>query len=728
VNIADEIAAAVNQQLAVISESICQQGVKYSKKLLAATKDSFTGNDVSIFKPEPYFREFDMVGDCTYPNCPQDYGNLQKRSRFPDLPDFQNGSLTHSSVYLYSSYLGKSVRDNVTWSTLYANSNNLKRAIHGLSYEDKDMKVMYNIGPSTTIMFYVSASVRDDVVGGSSLFSVHRTFPGTVKNNSNYIPYNRPWFKYAPKDFGVYLYGPYRETFTQELTLTLSAKTTYSIGSSNTNIDVVNAAILRLSDMQQIITDVHYPNNGFGVLLAYPLGSSSAINPTVVVWKNGSVSPFDETSNSFRRIDYFDENLAKYDLSSKSNFRYSDPNGVEWIVASVPFFETAVGSDFGFTQYPGFIMLVFAQASLADEPSVTVTKNIDSTTNTVTIRTVIIACAIIGFDLVLIFFFANYLLEPLQKMTKLSQDVIRMQAEDEENRDYSGIIERAFLNLKRTDEVGALVVEYFNVICHLNNKNVIKRQTPKCPLNPFHYQTLNYSWEDFASNFIRVATGAVSAPPVPDVAQAALAIHDGSLDVLGQLSALRTPVKENQFSSLPIEDFDVEADARNGKVIPNVGDATALAVMSANAGTAIHAENVQIAEKIVGHRVGYLTSVRTLLYLFGAFVLAGYSAIMALTVVSLDDGGSTWTETAQVEITAQQIDALTAIASPKGVFVQVHMLTDIIAKLLLMLITCLSLICNKLDWKLSLEPISWMLCSVERSLISIEYLLQATTI
>eukprot|EP01037_Dinobryon_pediforme_P037556 gene37556-45093_t len=61
-----------------------------------------------------------------------------------------------------------------------------------------------------------------------------------------------------------------------------------------------------------------------------------------------------------------------------------------------------------------------------------------------------------------------------------------MSAEDEDKKDYMEALQRAYINLNRTDEVGLLAIEYFYIVGILNNKNLEKKLTPKHPSNPFH--------------------------------------------------------------------------------------------------------------------------------------------------------------------------------------------------------------------------------------------------
>lgn len=136
--------------------------------------------------------------------------------------------------------------------------------INGLVYEDQDLQTSYAFGPNSTVMFYVAAKVLSYTANygysTGDYYSIHRTYPGIIKNSTSYDGSTRPWFTNAPVG-GFYLYGPYRETFTRQLVLTLSSKRYTGIAT------VVNAAVLLLSDLERIVTDVKYPNNGFGVII-----------------------------------------------------------------------------------------------------------------------------------------------------------------------------------------------------------------------------------------------------------------------------------------------------------------------------------------------------------------------------------------------------------------------------------------------------------------------------
>ena len=211
----------------------------YSRILLNYT--SYGVRNSTILAAQLSFREYDFNIGCLYPLCPQDFGSLKNRSRFPpNLPGFEYGSLSKSSVYLYSSATGLAAKNDNTWDNYVYSRNGIHQVINGLTYQDEDMQVLYERGPNTTVMFYVSTQIGSS----SNYMSVHRTFPGVKRNTTNYDPPNRSWFRNAPID-SYYFYGPYIETFTKQVVVTLSTKSrTTALGTSSADrITTVSAAV-----------------------------------------------------------------------------------------------------------------------------------------------------------------------------------------------------------------------------------------------------------------------------------------------------------------------------------------------------------------------------------------------------------------------------------------------------------------------------------------------------
>ena len=198
---------------------------------------------------QPSYREYHFNGTCSVPNCPSDYGALLGRSRLPPhLPGFIDGSILHSSVYMYSSALPGAARNNQTWSSLTSSHASINSVINALAFQDRDMNLMYTQGPNSTVMFYLSTKIS---FNSGDYVSVHRTLPGIVKNNNSYDPTMRSWFKKAPLN-SYYLYGPYVETFTKQPVITLSSMKTGSDSGTGESLKTVAAAVMLISELSTI--------------------------------------------------------------------------------------------------------------------------------------------------------------------------------------------------------------------------------------------------------------------------------------------------------------------------------------------------------------------------------------------------------------------------------------------------------------------------------------------
>jgi hypothetical protein len=175
---ANEISTSINQQLRTIAESVALSGALYSESLLNTTFSKSSTRRTTMLNQEKTYREYNFIGKCSYPKCPSDYGAFGDRSRFPKLQGFINGSLEHTSTYMYYSKSKASIRDDSKWNGYVNKYDSVKRVIDGLTYHDKDLEIIFKRGPNTTVMFYVSAKVVVDSNSGDYI-AVHRTFPGT---------------------------------------------------------------------------------------------------------------------------------------------------------------------------------------------------------------------------------------------------------------------------------------------------------------------------------------------------------------------------------------------------------------------------------------------------------------------------------------------------------------------------------------------------------------------
>lgn len=150
-------------------------------------------------------------------------------------------------MYLYKGApLDYAARDNETWNNFVDATPAITIVIDGLSFQDRDMNIMYTRGPNTTAMFYLSTKIASS---DGSYTSVHRTFPGVARPDAKYNAAERDWFKYAPED-AYHMDGPYIETFTRQAVLTLSSMKPSSVSSQS--LTIVSAAVMLISELASI--------------------------------------------------------------------------------------------------------------------------------------------------------------------------------------------------------------------------------------------------------------------------------------------------------------------------------------------------------------------------------------------------------------------------------------------------------------------------------------------
>lgn len=675
-----EIAGAAEVQLRFIAESICLTSSLYSSVLLNYSSVS-ASNYSTLFKPSESFREYNFAAGCIYPDCPNDFGELAHRSRLPYLPGFVNGSTEHSSVFLYSETIGKAARNDSEWQSITSEFGSVNQVIDGLAYQDTDFSVMYSRGPNTTVMFYLSAEVTENGVRNM----VHRTYPGIEKNSTSYDPSQRSWFKNAPVD-SYYLYGPYRETFTRQLVLTVSSRQYVdSLPTSGASATVVSAAVLLIDDLRSVVNEVTYTNSGFGAMVTY---SESAASSSVLVWGNRT-DVYDEGVDAFKTIADFDAELAKRDISSNSVIEYTDPEGIDWIVCATPFLPTSrYGSDT--VKQNALIMLVFAQRYEAEYPLHALKTSIDSTTSSVSVEIAVTIGITVGVVMALVCVFVHYITSPLETMRAISERIIHMAAEDEENKDYSDLVQRAFFNLSRSDEVGLLASDYYHVLCTLHNKNVEKSEIPKYPANPLHVSGVadyaTFSWSALMQLYrvqkeheeqklpVPVEVKPEVSPPVSKM--------DGNLDILGALAAELAKAQKPPRSSYAavavcdgVDSGDVEMGAVPSSTAAPPGprmDGT----RQARATTKSSDKTYIALPSGVPTQVGYLTSLKSQLYGLCAILLCGIVIAASLTIAGIQADGHSWMSESSAQLESKQLQNLQGIAASKASFVQVCRLID----------------------------------------------------
>lgn len=280
---AAEFAAALSKDMSNVAESISMV-ISLQAKNFISNIHRIGSDYVFPYKTEDSFREYKFQTGCQYPDCPSDFGDLTGRTRMAGW----NGSTDHSSVYLYQSTFGTgaSLRDDVSWEDLVANTYYVQPVIDALAYQDDSFVELYR-HYDTTVLFYLSVQVCTDYSADcyNGYTSIHRGYPGTERNMTTYDPPHRGWFRHAPED-AFYLEGPYKETFTGLYVVTLTSRKTLSNGDFNYlqfpgSGRVVTGAVVTLDSLADLIRDAAYPNEGFGVVIKYD-------TQQVLVWHNAS--------------------------------------------------------------------------------------------------------------------------------------------------------------------------------------------------------------------------------------------------------------------------------------------------------------------------------------------------------------------------------------------------------------------------------------------------------
>lgn len=151
-------------------------------------------------------------------------------------------------MYLYSSLLQHSIRDDKTWANITKQNPIIQKVINAFAYQDEDLNLMYTRGPNSTIMLTLSTQIS---APSGDYFSVHRLFPGVVRNSPNYNPPIRPWFTNATED-SYSLSGPYIGFFFKYPLITLSSRKVVQDPYTHQNVTIVAAADMAVSELSSL--------------------------------------------------------------------------------------------------------------------------------------------------------------------------------------------------------------------------------------------------------------------------------------------------------------------------------------------------------------------------------------------------------------------------------------------------------------------------------------------
>jgi hypothetical protein len=283
----------------------------------------------------------------------------------------------------------------------------------------------------------------------------------------------------------------------------------------------------------------------------------------------------------------------------------------------------------------------------------------------VTIRTIITIAATAAVVLIVISFLVLYIVKPFEVMRSTSKEIIRISTEEEDLRDYSTLVDVAYFNLTRTDEVGILAADYYDIVCMLHYRNMLKKDTPKYPRNPFHLnetevrQIVASTTGSDQRKVNRTVTSAdliklikareSSIIQLSDICIPSLLVRDASptkemeLDVLSSFNNRSNyqQVYSDQDDSRVKMHLDVfTSDVEVGQTYP--GDASHQYITVDGQTTSLASKLSSIKNRI--RNVGTLTSMKSQLYVLSALLLLGLAITMIVTVSSVHDQGQLWTD------------------------------------------------------------------------------------
>jgi hypothetical protein len=378
---------------------------------------------------------------------------------------------------------------------------------------------------------------------------------------------------------------------------------------------------------------VKYTYGGYGVLIARD-------TLEVLIWKNHSIPTVSKLSGRIKTVKYFDSELAKQSIMQEGVFEYSDPQGKMWIVAAYPFFQSEHIIDPKSSKNK-LVILVFAQRSLALSSLISLNANIDETTNNIVLTTCIISAATVTALLLLVFLMVRYITQPLEEMLVMSEELREISAGEDDLTDYNSVLNKAHGNSSRSDEIGILAKEYYNLVQLLNDR----QRGQELRRNPFYIPTTSWSepselkWTQFAGVFNDTVDDddePVVTPPLPPSSPSPEAVvNDCDLIsfVLSPVARGYSPVQQQEESENIMPPGDSESEPST---------------------------------------VGWLTSLKSQLYFLSGILLAGVMVTMVVTAVSLSKQGEKWMSTSSKEINSNQVLNMQALAYSKSAFVRVR--------------------------------------------------------
>jgi hypothetical protein len=234
--------------------------------------------------------------------------------------------------------------------------------------------------------------------------------------------------------------------------------------------------------------------------------------------------------------------------------------------------------------------------------------------------------------------------QPLDEMLQMSEELQEISANGDDVTDYNSVLNRAHGNSTRTDEIGILAREYYNVVQLLNDR----QRGQEVKRNPFHIPPSSWShpseltWTEFIDAFNDAEPQVVVANSSPTV-EGAPPLEDG----VDFISLLLSPVRSG---NVPIPQQ------------PEEGETDSFAKQEDHLVLVVVEERTQ---------VGWFTSLKFQLLFLSGILLSGAIVIMVITAVSLGDVGDKWSRESKEPIDNDQIINMHALTYSKSAFVMV---------------------------------------------------------
>jgi hypothetical protein len=328
-------------------------------------------------------------------------------------------------------------------------------------------------------------------------------------------------------------------------------------------------------------------------------------------------------------------------LCVESTFEYVDSLGTAWLAGCADSYNVSVSSSNSDSVIgDALTVIVFAQKSLVMEQLVPMRSSVDDSGAHITSQVLIVVLCSSFVVMLLVYAAVWNITKPLNTMRHVAQQVIEVMAEDEELRNFAPILDKAGFNVARTDEVGVLACDFRNVVCLMHNKLVHKRTMVKFPPNPWRLdcedeedsaRLSTLTWLDLRG----VVEESKSSALIPVVTRSAATVDQASNKVSVRTSISRS-LNRMRFSN---------------KVAPQEGEQ--LKVITQQPLSA-----------------GWLTCLKTQLSSLGALLLLSAVAAMLITIFTVQNEGSTWSDESADAVLDNQVTNLQTISIMKAIFVE----------------------------------------------------------